>query len=70
MVEYFLYRVLEYLNFGGNVHTTSWSITLLRNQDEQGWEIDRGAARIFSSKQTATHSNMREKTQSVKADST
>lgn len=60
-LAYFLCRVLEYLNFDGNVYKTS--ITLLRNQDEQGWEIYRGA--VFSSKQTTIHSKKREKTQTV-----
>jgi hypothetical protein len=55
MITYFLYRALEYLNVDGNVYKTNRSITLLRNQEEQGWGIDRGA--VFSSKQTTTHSN-------------
>jgi len=63
MLAYFLYRVPEYLNFYGNVYKTSRRITRLRKQEEQDGEIDRGA--VFSSKQTTTQSNKREKIQTV-----
>jgi hypothetical protein len=53
--------VLEDLNFDGNMYQTYRSIKLLRNQDDQGWEIDRRG--VFSVKQTTTHSNKRAKTE-------